>query len=252
MLHKHVPIRPDPTTGNFLSGGRYLFDTVENAEAYKSWVENDFVLDGTHFFDRPYFLNPDCHAWSVVGAHDFADIHTSQIVLRTERWRVPQENQRDVLKTRWSTILAEAGQRGLSSAWLLYNKREQLVSLVYFADRVAPKDPQALDGASLLALETAQPPGHVFDDRPWSKAMDRTEWVLTSWFPFTLGDHGEPSPWPNSPPLPQPYAGDGVCEVSRGENATNSRSDCPSKCGDGIQQPDENTKNCPGDVRNFG
>src|SRR5687768_7156012 len=43
MRQKHLPIRIEQETGNFLSGGRYLFDTAENAERYKSWVENEFV-----------------------------------------------------------------------------------------------------------------------------------------------------------------------------------------------------------------
>lgn len=53
----------------------------------------------------------------------------------------------------------------------------------------------------------------------------------------------------NSPPFPQPYAGDGVCEVSRGENALNPPSDCPATCGEGVAQPGEDTQKCPGDVR---
>jgi hypothetical protein len=252
FLHKHVPLRIEAATGNFLSGGRYLFRTDADAEAYWDWVRNSFILDGTKFFDRPYFINPDCHTWSVIGANDLRDIHTSQVVVRTERWRVPDSNQRDLLKARWPAVLAEAQRRGFTSVWLLYNLRERLASLVYFADRVVSNNPLALDFTSLATLESAPPLGQIFSAQPWTKTFDRTEWVLTIWFPFVLGDHGEPSLWPYSPPLPQPYSGDGVCEVSRGENAQNSPSDCPVTCGDGIPQVGENSKNCPGDVRIFG
>jgi hypothetical protein len=138
MLHKHIPLRIDPTSGNLLAGGRYLFDTARNAESYRHYVEN-FTLDGVRFFDRPYFLDHDCHAWSVIGAHDFADIHTSQVIVRTERWQVPEENQRPLLKDTWPAIRAEAASRVMTSAWLLYNKQEQLVALVYFTDRVVPQ-----------------------------------------------------------------------------------------------------------------
>lgn len=174
---------------------------------------------------------------------------STQVVVRTERWQVPGANQKKALKDRWATILADAAQRGLTSVWLLYNKEEQLVSLVYFADRVAPPDPSQPDFPSLFALQMAPPLGAIFDDRGWTRTFDRTQWALSIWFPFALGDRGEPSLWPNSPPFPQPYAGDGVCEVSRGESSLNAPSDCPATCGDGVAQPGETTQNCPGDVR---
>jgi hypothetical protein len=69
------------------------------------------------------------------------------------------------------------------------------------------------------------------------------------WHPFVLGDHGIASDWPHSPPLPKPYCGDGVCEVSRGESASTCAVDCPVKCGNGKCNAGENTKNCPGDCR---
>ncbi|HWY49369.1 MAG TPA: hypothetical protein VNX70_18420 [Bryobacteraceae bacterium] len=249
MLHKHIPINFDPTTGNILSGGRYLFDTIEHANDYKDWVFNSYILDGVLFLHRPYFLNPECHAWAVIDAHDFGDIHTSQVVLRTERWMVTG-NQEDVLKERFDAILAEADRRAITSVWLLYDKDEALVSLVYFGGRVAPNSSAVPDFASLGALAGAPPLGAIFDDRGWTRSFDRTEWTLTIWFPFVLGDHGEPSLWPNSPPIPQPYSGDGVCEVSRGETFANSP-DCLPTCGNGIADPGETSMNCPGDVRLF-
>src|ERR671913_544179 len=51
MQRKQIPLRFDNATGDLLSGGRYLFNTRQQAVDYKSWVENEFVLDGTLFFD---------------------------------------------------------------------------------------------------------------------------------------------------------------------------------------------------------
>jgi hypothetical protein len=82
-----------------------------------------------------------------------------------------------------------------------------------------------------------------------SKNFDRTQFVLTIWYPFVAGDHGTPAVFPNSPPLPSPLCLDGVCEVSRGENGSNCPLDCPPACGDAVCQSGENTKNCPGDCR---
>jgi hypothetical protein len=234
--------------GDLLTGGRYLFDTAANATEYKRWLENDFILNGTKFFDRPFFLNPECHAWSVIGAHDFGDLRTEMVVMRTERWRVPPENLRVVLNDIWPGIRAEAFDRGLTTVWFLYNKDERLVSLFYCANRIGAPDPQVPDFASLAVLAESQPLGHSFEDLGWENTFDRTQWVLTIWFPFVRGDQGDPSLWPNSPPFPLPSCGDGVCEVSRGETYA-SCLDCPPRCGDGACTPGEDTSNCPADCR---
>jgi hypothetical protein len=252
MLHKHIPITFDPGSGEALSGGRYLFDTAQHAREYRDWVFNSYVLDGVLFLKRSYFLSPECHAWTVIGTHDFRDIHSSQIVLRTERWSLHNARQPDLmLKQRYDAILATAQARGLTSVWLLYDREEAFVSLVYFGGRVGPSDPREPDYPSLSALADAPPLGQIFDDQGWTRTFDRTQWALTIWFPFALGDRGEPALWPNTPPFPQPYQGDGVCEVSRGESSVTDPDDCPPLCGDGIAQAGENSLNCPGDVRLF-
>lgn len=248
FVRKLIPLSFNLITGDLQTGGRYLFDTGEHADEYKVWLENEFILDGTKFFDRPFVLNPECYAWSVIAAHDFGDLHTTQFVVRTERWSVPAENQRTLLKESWPEIQAEAEDRGLTSVWLLYNKQERLVSFVYFANRIVPPDPQTPDFASLAALADSPALGHIFDDQGWLKTFDRTQWVLTIWFPFVRGDRGELSLWPNSPPFPLPYCGDGVCEVSRGESYATC-ADCPPRCGDGVCNSGEDTTNCPGDCR---
>jgi hypothetical protein len=250
MLHKHIPINFDPANGDILTGGRYLFDSARHAREYKEWVTSAFILDGTLFFNRPYFLRPVCHAWDVIGAVDFEDIHTSHIVLRTERWSVPHASQRGVLKRRFDSIRIEARIRSLTSVWLLYSEHESLVSLVYFGGRIAPGDPTMPDFASLNAVAGAAPLGQIFDDLGWTRTFDRSHWTLTIWFPFVPADRGEPALWPNSPPFPLPYSGDGVCEVSRGESFVNSP-ECLQTCGNGRADTGENSMNCPGDVRLF-
>ena len=251
MLRKHIPITMDPTTGEFLSGGRYLFDTAAHAREYRDWVFNSYALDGVLFLKRSYFLSPECHAWTVMGAHDFGDVHSSQIVLRTERWSLRNARLPALmLQQKFAAILANAQARDLTSVWLLYDPEEALVSLVYFGGRVGPSDPREFDYASLNALGNAPPLGAIFDDQGWTRTFDRTQWALTIWFPFALGDRGEPALWPNTPPFFLPRLDDKVCEVSRGESAANS-SDCPTQCGDGVAQSDETSLNCPGDVRLF-
>jgi hypothetical protein len=208
FLRKFIPLRIDPTSGNLLSGGRYLFRTAQDARQYQRWLQRDFVLDGVAFFDRPFLLNPDCHVWDIVGVADLAPYDERQVVLRTERFQVPATSQDVRLAKRWSQVLAEAGRRGLTGVWLLHDQPEQLVSLVYFAERAersAQLTPDSLDPVA-LELEQAPPLGDVFTDQGWTRTFDRTQWVLTLWFPFVLGDHGRPSAWPNTPPLPGPVA----------------------------------------------
>lgn len=251
FVRKLVPLRIDPATGEVSSGGRYLFDTKEDADAYREWVTREFALDGTLFLDRPYVLSPECRSWAVIGAHDFTDIHSTHVVVRTERWAVPSDNQRQLLKEGWPSVRAAAAAQGMSSIWLLYNRQDNMVSLVSVANRIAPPNPYVPDFASLFALENTPSAGGVFDDAGWTPLFDRTSWVLTTWFPFHSGDVGEPSLWPNSPPFPEPYAGDGVCEGSRGENGETAPSDCAPTCGDGVAQEAETNVSCPGDVRSF-
>lgn len=251
FVRKFIPLGIDSATGELLGGGRYLFRTAEQAREYQTWIFRDFVLDGVAFFDRPLFAHPECHAWEVVGVADLAAYDDHQVVVRTERFRVPAGISDALLADRWSQILATAHRRGLTGVWLLYDKPERLVSLVYFADRLVPPAPNSLDLVSLVALQQAPPLGAAFDDQGWERTFDRTEWVLTLWFQFALGDRGRPSVWPNSPPLPLPYPGDGVCEFSRGERTLTAPTDCRPTCGNRVADPGETTHDCPGDVRPF-
>ena len=209
---KVIPLRIDPASGHYLSGGRYLFRTAQDARQYQAWLWHDYVRDGVAFFDQPFFLHPECHVWDVVGVADLAPYDEHQVVLRTERFRVSAASQDAQLPARWSQILAEARRRGLTGVWLLHDKPEQLVSLVYFAaraksaQRAARSVPSTPDSLAPVALEQAPPLGVVFDDEGWVRTFDRTQWVLTIWFPCALGDHGRPAVWPNSPPLPGPAA----------------------------------------------
>jgi hypothetical protein len=87
MRQKHLPVAFDESTARFVSGGRYLFDTFEHAAAYREWAANEFVVDGTKFFERPYFIDPVFFAWRVIGAHDFKPIADAHKVIRFGRGR---------------------------------------------------------------------------------------------------------------------------------------------------------------------
>jgi hypothetical protein len=256
MIGKDIPLSidphsPDPAKPNFFSGGRYLFSNPLDAAKYKNFVENQYALDGVPFFQRPYFSEPDCHTWITVGARDFAEAPLERVVVRTERFRTGPGNQLPFLVSKWPQVSAAAAAQGLTTVYLWYNPLERLVSVVSFDGLVGPPNPTSPDFASILALQSAPGLGQsVFGSQGWTVEMDRTQWVLTHWYPFVLGDTGKASYWPNVF-FPVPYAGDGVCEASRGENALNSGGDCVPTCGNAIANLGETSLNCPGDVRLF-
>lgn len=251
MRQKMLPIAFGPNN-TLLMGGRYLFETEEQAADYEDFVLHDYVLDGVQFVERVYFKDHDCRHWKTIGAHDFADFSSNQVVLRTERWRVPDTNWIKLLNRRWPEVRDTAGERGLTSVWLLYSRRDNFVQLVYFANRVVPPDPTMPDFTSLGALAGAPPLGALFADQTsWQQDMDKTQWVFTIWQPFVLGDQGDPSIFPYSPPFPGLACGDGLCVPSSGETHDSCAADCAVPCGDAVCQPwlGEDVHNCPCDCR---
>jgi hypothetical protein len=202
FCQKHLPIRLDTKSGNYLSGGRYLFDTVELAEAYRSWAQSDFVLDGIKFFERPVFFDPVCYVWKVVGGQDWAS-PASHALIRSELWRLTPGHECD-LEQAWLQIWQEAEAVGMASVRLLHNEAEQMVGLVSIARRVTSIDLRHPDDANLHGLETSPSLGTMFEEPNWVKVFDRTSWVLTIWSPIAEGKPDGPAIWPNSPPMPAP------------------------------------------------
>jgi hypothetical protein len=242
MRKKHIPFSTSVLGLRIQTGGRYLFDTADQAAQYLDWVRNDFVLDGVRFLERPEFLSPVCRSWKVVGAEEFTPSGTTHYFMRTERFRAPATHTQQKVAARWIQVRDEAQRRGLSGVRLNYDHQSRLVEIIHLADRAL---------FDLLGLESLPTLGLPLLEDGCSKNFDRTQFVLTIWYPFVAGDHGPPAPFPNSPPLPGPLCLDGVCEVSRGETGASCPLDCPPACGDAVCQANqgETTKNCPGDCR---
>jgi hypothetical protein len=192
---KLLPLRVENDSGKVYSGGRYLFDTYENALAFADWCKHDFEIDCVLFPQRPDFDNFTSRSFRVIGAHDFKDIHTSQIVCRTEIWKTNKKSIEDKLAEFWPAA------DNKSSLWLLCNEETREFSLVTITDRLRDVSCKALDYASLNAAESA---GSCADEWKWAeKIFDRSHWVYTIWFPHSSNANAKPPLWPNSPPLPQ-------------------------------------------------
>jgi hypothetical protein len=55
MRQKYVPLRFDPAIGARQIGGRYLFDTWENALLYDRFTSVEVAFKpGAEFWDRPF------------------------------------------------------------------------------------------------------------------------------------------------------------------------------------------------------
>lgn len=202
MLHKHLPVRIDPASGAAFSGGRYLFDTYENAEAYRRWVLDEFVVDGVPFPQRSYFVDPVFLAWQVVGAHDFDPIDT-HAAIRFERWSLAGPGGREFLDELWAEARREARKRGLASVWMLYSGERGEAGLVTVAKRSADAAPGEVDGGSLALLGQRSLGDAIEHAGRGTPVFDRTGLVWTLWLPRAAPGEA-PSLWPNSPPLPAP------------------------------------------------
>ncbi|MGH9303199.1 MAG: hypothetical protein ACRDZ5_02180 [Acidimicrobiales bacterium] len=203
MMRKLLPVRIDDS--GVFSGGCYLFDSYENAQAFETWVREDFVLDGVNFFDRGAFLDPEGHLWHIVGMEDLADVHTSQDAMRFQRWHLPRTPSIEQLQQSWPTVRKDASSSGLSSIWLLYCPDAHHPQLGLVMSSGLRSDKSAGDTLPLLdGLESLPSPAtELAGELDGTKVFDRTSWIYTVWFPVTGG--GDKAPlFPSSPPLPFP------------------------------------------------
>ena len=195
MRQKHVPIHFEPGTGRLFAGGRYLFDRYEDAEAYRRWVTEEFVVDGVPFPERGYFVEPRFLAWRVAGAWDFTPLQTHGGI-RLQRWTLPAVVGEERLRRVWSSIRRSAARAGLASAWLLFSDERREAALVTITALGAPAE---VAGAGDRAITAA------LEGIALEKTFDRVDLVWTLWMPRAAAGQ-PPSLWPNSPPLPAPAA----------------------------------------------
>lgn len=201
MRQKIVPVRLDSNTGQLTCGGRYLFDTYENAVTYAAALEQ-FTAGGVRFWERPYFESSVRYVWRVAGAQDFKDITRCQQVVRFERWRAARTLE--ALEDAWPAVREAARARGLASICLLSSEDRRLVGLISTAEGTVADDPAFAASAALCALESSPSLGSLFlEGRESSKIFDRTSLILNIWLPLSRRAGGAPTASPCSPPLPR-------------------------------------------------
>ena len=194
-----------PDENTVLSGGAYLFDTVDNAEQFESWVLNEFELDGVLFPDRPMFQECSSKVWEVIAAENFKDLQTQQGLMRVEEWRFNEGLDRKSVEAAWPSIREKAVDADLSSAWLLFNADRGEISIVTTTPsaRATDESPQP-DVAGLTSLAASPGIGAELEAPGVEKIFDRTSFIYTVWFPVTQDGSGKSPLFPNSPPFPAP------------------------------------------------
>lgn len=206
MQMKLLPVLPDRETGEILTGGVYLFDTIENARDYYRWCREDFFIDGVQFEQMPGLKSRTSKVWSVIGAEQFKDIDGHHVVMRHEEWQCPEDMSHESLEADWESLRDAAKQAGLASVWLLCNEKAGEFGIVTTGDHAGPPPTDHPDEASLRALAASPSLAGRYQTKGARPLFDRSSFVYTVWFPVT-GNASDRAPlWPNSPPLPGPQS----------------------------------------------
>jgi len=206
MRHKYTPLRFDPASGARQVGGRYLFDTVQNAVDYNTFTSEELEFEpGVKFWDRPFFLGVDRRIWRVTGARDFTPLATTHYASRFERWTYACGNVQRLLEQAWPTVRENAGWQRMASVWLLFQPEEQQIGILTVAAKADGIDPADAASRSITALEQTESMGQFLPaELGVKKVFDRTSLILTMWLPQSRAAGGAPSAFPAAPVHPLP------------------------------------------------
>ncbi|KAM0304892.1 hypothetical protein ACHAPM_003009 [Fusarium culmorum] len=202
MYIKYLPTKYHPINGNMLTGGAYLFDTLENAKAYEDWTTNEFKVGEppTTYWKQPLFKSVDSWIWKVIGAHNFTDVEEHHIG-RWQRWTYHHVGVGDILKQLYPVLKDAAEKRGAGSFWLLHRPEDKMIGV-----QMSFPKPEQLDDESLLqeieAVARKKSLADVFPDALEAEVlMDRTSAYHAIWQPLLDGPNGLKVACPNFPHL---------------------------------------------------
>jgi hypothetical protein len=202
LVRKFLPLAIDATTGNVTSGGAYLFDSLENAQAYLRWTGEEYRVEGLLFHERPFVANLSCFIGPVVGAHDFDSFETAQASIRIQLWQAPLHQAHRIARAAWSALKAAAGELGLSGIWLAVEPDTDRIALITVIRRTESVGGDDYDAWNRLGTERS--PGKMLSNNTALKSVhDACMWIFTIWQPARNGIR-QLGLWPNSPPLPSP------------------------------------------------
>ena len=203
MIIKYVPLQIDSTTGEHHIGGRYLFETWEDAQDYMRYTGELEFEPGVKFWSRPVFSNVIKGPWRVVGAENFKDVK-EHYGHRVERFELEIAASEQVLKGIWTKIRDAAETNGLAAVWLLHQPEEKQLAVLTFGTKVVRGTEEENAQASQKALEDSQSPSIHLDDLKPRNVFDRTSLNISVWLPLSGREGGLPSAHPLFPLYPKP------------------------------------------------
>ncbi|KAH7146157.1 hypothetical protein EDB81DRAFT_689275 [Dactylonectria macrodidyma] len=189
MYLKYLPCRYHDVSGDVLTGGAYLFRTLEEANDYKRWTSNDLQVGEpkTTFWKQPLFKSVNLWAWNVIGAHNFAPVD-SHAVGRFQRWKYDIKDAKSILQQHYPVLKDAAEKRGATSVWLLHSPEEKMIAIQTSFRKSKSDDYDAIqDRVVSVAQETSI--GEIFSDALKAEpVLDRTSPFLAVWLPLSKSD----------------------------------------------------------------
>lgn len=203
MYIKYVPYHPHPVTGQIMVGGRYLFDTWEDAAEYDDWTSNVYEVGDPpeKFWQWPMWKKVDRWAWRVAGAHNFSHPETHGLH-RLQRWSYDGDGVEEQLRRVYPAIRDAAQARGAAAIWLLYQPDDKLISIL-----TVMKTPETLTAESVYdaieSLAAQHTLGYLLPMalRPRS-IFDRSSLNIAVWTPVSRTAGGDEQFTPLAPVLP--------------------------------------------------
>ena len=210
MYLKYFPYRYDEVTGKILTGGMYLFDTLENAKDYARWTTEDLMVGEpkVHFWDRPLFESTNRWIWEVVGAHSFIPVQ-QHAVSHIQHWTYEASDGDAVvagLKNAYENLRESAKAQGAASVWLLHNAEEQRVGIqVAFPKMTTGQDETDAAIVSQSLESTLKQPSlqrMLPENLKLQVLFDRASPLLTIWLPKSRAEGGGELAIPLHPFIP--------------------------------------------------
>lgn len=130
MFLKYLPYCYDQVTGKLLTGGSYLFDTLDDAKDYARWTTEDFEVGdpATKFWDQPLWESTTRNTWDVIGAYNFAPME-EHAVGRLQKWMYRGLEDVNALRDAYAAVRTAAQTQEAASIWLLHNPAEKMIAI---------------------------------------------------------------------------------------------------------------------------
>jgi hypothetical protein len=202
MYLKYLPCRFHEVSGDILTGGSYLFRTLEEAEDYENWTSKEFEVGEpkTTFWKQPLFKSVNHWAWNVIGAHNFTPVD-GHALGRFQRWTYDNEDAESLLRQLYPVLKDAAEKRGAKSFWLLHSPEHKMIAVQLSFAKAEGDDVDSIREALSTVAQQASV-GVVFPDALNAHILvDRTSPYLALWLPLTQSNKGVNVACPTFPGL---------------------------------------------------